>query len=119
MRRMLDPKEAGGSVKLYCHFIDISTNDGEQIGFNYTSTDETKSTKETIFSALKDKKLICTGYVKVNDAAKTPQYIIVSNNGFKDLLRVKWVDMATLANSTKDIKDINISDITDKVFPVS
>ena len=116
MRRMLDPKEAGGSVKLYCHFIDVSTKDGEQIGFNYTSTDETKSTKETIFSALKDKKLICTGYVKVNGAAKTPQYITTYNTGFKDVLRVKWVDMATLANSTKDI---NMSDITDKVFPVS
>ena len=29
MRRMLDPKEAGGSVKLYNHFINIGTKDGE------------------------------------------------------------------------------------------
>ena len=89
MRRMLDPKEAGGSVKLYNHFIDIGTRDSEEICFNYTSTDETKLTKETILSALRDKKLICTGYVKVNDAAKTTQYISAYNNGFNDVLSVK------------------------------
>ena len=116
MRRMLDPKEAGGSVKQYCHFIDIGTKDGEQICFNYISTDETKSTKETIFSAIKDKKLICNGYVIVDDAAKTPQYIYAYYNGFNNVLRVKWVDLTTLANATKDTY---ISYITDSVFPVS
>ena len=117
MRRMLDPtKVGGGSVKQYCHFIDIGTKDGEQICFNYTSTDETKLTKETIPSALKDKKLICTGYVKVNDAAKMIEYIYVSNDGFNDVVRVKWIDLTTLSSSTKDIR---ISYISDKVFPVS
>ena len=115
MRRMLDPKEAGGSVKLYSHCIEIGTKDGEQICFNYTSTDETKLNEKTILSALKDKKLICNGYVKVNDAAKTAQYTSVYNTGFKDVLRVKWIDLATLANSTKDI---SISYMTDRVFPV-
>lgn len=118
MRRMLDPTKIGGGEdkKLYCHFIEIGTKDGEQIDFNYTSTDETKLTKQTIASAIKDKKLICTGYVKINDAAKTLQYIYASNDGFNDVVRVKWVDLTTLANSTKDI---NISYITDKVFPAS
>ena len=115
MRRMLDPKEAGGSVKQYYHFIEISTKDGEQICFNYTSTDETKLTKETIASALIGKKLICTGYVKVNNAAKTIESLYGSNDGFNDVITVKWVDLTTLANSTKDI---NISYITDRVFPV-
>ena len=116
MRRMLDPKEAGGSVKLYNHFIEIGTKDSELICFNYTSTDETKLTKGTILSALKHKALICAGYVKVNDAAKTPQYIYAYNNGSNDMLSVKWIDMATLSNSTKDIR---ISYLTDQVFPVS
>ena len=116
MRRMLDPKEvSGGDKKLYCHCIDIGTNDGEQICFNYTSTDETKLTKETILSAIKDKKLICTGYVKVKDAAKTLQYIYVYDNGFHSVLTAKWVDLTTLANSTKEI---SISYMSDKVFPV-
>ena len=79
----------GGDGKLYCHFIEIDTKNREQICFNYTSTDETKLTKETIFSALKDKKLICTGYIMVRDAAKRLQYIYVANDGFNDLLRVK------------------------------
>ena len=116
MRRMLDPKEAGGSVRLYNHFIDIGTKDDEQIDFNYISTDETKLTKATILSAIKDKNLICTGYVKVHDSAKMIEYISAYNNGFNDVARVKWVDLTTLANSTKDI---NISYITDNVFPVS
>ena len=118
MRRMLDPKEVGGGgedKKLYCHFIDIATKDGEQIYFSYTSTDETKLTKETIASAIKGKKLICTGYVKVKDVAKTLEYVYVSNDGFNDVVSVKWVDLATLANSTKDI---DISYMTDKVLPV-
>lgn len=115
MRRMLDPKEVGGSVKQYYHSIEIGTNDSEQICFNYTSTDETKLTKETIASALIGKKLICTGYVEVNNAAKTIEYLYGVNTGFHDVVRVKWVDLTTLANSTKEI---NISYITDKVFPV-
>lgn len=114
MRRMLDPKEVGGGEdkKLYCHFIDISTRDGEQIYFNYISTDETKATKETIVSVLKDKKLICTGYVNVYDAAKPIEYIKV----LRTELSVKWVDLTTLANSTKEIA---VSNITDTVFPIS
>ena len=112
MRRMLDPKEAGGSVKQYCHFIEISTKDSEQIYFNYISTDETKATKETIVSVLKDKKLICTGYVRVNNAAKSIEYIKV----LRTELSVKWIDLTTLANSTKEI---TISYMDDKVFPVS
>ena len=117
MRRMLDPKEVGGGgVKLYCHFIFIGTNDGEQISFNFTSADETKLTKETIISAIKDKQLICTGYVKVNGAAKTLEYIFAYNDGFKDVLSVKWVDLTSLANSTKDIQ---ISFMSDKVFPAA
>ena len=117
MRRMLDPKEVGGgSVKQYCHFIRFSPNDGGEICFNYTSTDETKLTKETIAPALIGKKLICTGYVKINDAAKTIQYVYGFNDGFHDVVSVKWIDLTTLANSTKEI---NISYISDKVFPIS
>lgn len=114
MRRMLDPKEVGGGgdKKLYCHFIDVGTRDGEQICFNYISTDETKATKETIVSILKDKKLICTGYVKINDTAKPIVYIKV----LRTELSVKWIDLTTLANSTKEIA---VSYITDTVFPVS
>ena len=113
MRRMLDPtKIGGGDEKLYCHFIDISTRDGEQIYFNYISTDETKATKETIVSILKDKKLICTGYVKVNGAAKPTEYIKV----LRTELSVQWIDLTTLANSTKEIA---VSYMEDKVFPAS
>ena len=115
MRRMLDPKTIGGGgedKKLYCHFIEISTRDREQIYFNYISTDETKATEETIVSVLKDKKLICTGYLNVNDGAKPIEYIKV----LKTDLSVKWVDLTTLANSTKEIA---VSYNTDTVFPVS
>ena len=112
MRRMLDQKTiGGGDVKLYCHFVRIGPKDGGEIFFNYTSTDETKLTKETILSALNGKSLICQGYVKVNDSAKTPEYIYVFDNEF----RAKWIDLNTLAGSTKTI---TIQYFEDKVFPV-
>ena len=112
MRRMLHPTKVGGSVKQYCHFIRVSPNDGGEILFNYTSTDETKLTKETIRLALADKYLICQGYIKVNDSAKTPEYIYVFNDEF----RAKWIDLTTLAGS---VKTIAIQYVEDKVFPVS
>ena len=112
MRRKLDPKEAGGSVKQYCHFIRIGPKDGGEIFFNYTSTDGTKLTKETIVSALNGKSIICQGYVEVNDSAKTPEYIYAFNNE----ISVKWIDLTTLAGS---VKTITIQYVEDKVFPVS
>ena len=111
MRRMLDPKEVGGSVQLYNHFVRVGPKDGGEIFFNYTSTDEIKLTKETILSAIADKSLICQGYVKVENSAKTPEYVYVFNNEF----RVKWIDLTTLVGSTKAI---DIEYFTDKVSPV-
>ena len=111
MRRMLDPKEAGGSVKLYDHFVRVAPRDGGEIYFNYITTNGTEFTKETMLSAIKDKPLICGGYVKVNDSAKTLEYIYVYNT----ILRVKWIDLTTLSNSTKDI---DIRYIEDQVSPV-
>ena len=112
MRRMLDPKEAGGSVKLYNHFVRVGPKDGGEIFFNYTSKDETKLTKETIFSTIDGKFLICQGYVKVENSVKTPEYICVFGNEFI----VKWIDLTTLVGSTKTI---DIEYLSDKVFPVS
>ena len=92
MRRMLDPKEAGGGgedKKLYCHLIRIGPKDGGEIYFNYTSTDETKLTKETIFPAIKSKNLICTGYVKINDSAKTLEYLYTYEDIHNKYIRVK------------------------------
>ena len=111
MRRMLDPKEAGGSVKQYCHFISINPEDGGEIYFNYTSTDGAKLTKETIGSALNGKPTICQGYVQVDGSPKTPEYISSLNN----VVFVKWIDLTSLVGSTKDI---NIKYFTEKVFPV-
>ena len=112
MRRMLDPKEAGGSVKLYNHFIEVNPNDGGEIYFNYISTDATKFTKATIIKAIEGKALICGGYVNVKGSAKMVEYIKVLRN----MLSVKWIDLTTLSSSTVEF---NISYIDDKVFPVS
>ena len=111
MRRMLDPKEAGGSVKLYNHFIEIRPNDGGEIYFSYSSTDKTKLTAATIVSAIKGKRLICNGYVKINGSAKTLEFIYVVNTE----LMIKWVDLTDLASS---VKPIGISMVSDTVFPV-
>ena len=110
MRRMLDPKTIGGSEQ-YCHFIEIHSNDGGEIFFNYYSTDKTKLTKTTIVSAIKGKRLICNGYVKINGSAKTLEFIYVSGND----LATKWVDLTDLTSS---VKVIEISYLSDIVFPV-
>ena len=111
MRRMLDPKEAGG-VKLYNHFITVVPKDGGEIYFNYISTDKTEFTKETMLSAIQDKFLICGGYINVQGSAKTIEFVKVFR---KKVFSVKWVDLTTLADSTKEI---DISYIDDTVFPV-
>ena len=111
MRRMLDPTKVGGSEQ-YCHFIDIHSNDGGEIYFNYNSTDKTKLTEATIVSAIKGKRLICNGYVKINGSSKTPEFIYVVGNE----LAVKWVDLTDLSAS---VKIIGISNLNDIVFPVA
>ena len=111
MRRMLDPKEAGGSVKQYCHFIEIDSNDGSEIYCNYYSKDKTKLTTATIVSAIKGKRLICNGYVKINGNAKNLEFIYVVGNE----LAVRWVDLTDLSSS---VKIIGFSSISDIVFPV-
>ena len=111
MRRMIDQKELGGSEQ-YCHFVEIHSNDGGEIYFNYYSTDKTKLTKETIVSAIKDKRLICNGYVKINDYAKTLEFIYVVGNE----LATKWVDLTNLSAS---VRIIGVSNISDIVFPVA
>ena len=112
MRRMIDPTTlGGGSVKQYCHFIRVGPKDDGEIFFNYTSTDDTQLTKETIMPALNGKFLICQGYVNVNNSPKTPEYIYVANNEF----RTKWIDLTTLSGS---VKTIDIQYFEDKVFPV-
>ena len=112
MRRMLDPKETGGSIKLYNHFVHVAPKDGGEILFNYTSTDETKLTKENIILALDGKFLTCQGYVEVENSAKTAEYMYVINNEFG----VKWIDLTTLVGS---VKTITIRNVEDKVYPVS
>ena len=114
MRRMLDPKEVGKGGEQYCHFVEINPNDGGEIYFNYYSTDKTKLTKATIVSALAGKFLICEGYVQVNGSTKTPEYIYGSTNKLE--LGVKWID---LTNLTASVKDIDISYVSDIVFPVA
>ena len=110
MRRMLDPKEAGGGEQ-YCHFIEIISNDGE-IYFNYYSTDKTNLTTATIVSAIKGKRLICNGYVKINGSGKTPEFIYVVGNE----LAIKWVDLTDLSSS---VEIIGVSRLNDTVFPVA
>lgn len=115
MRRMLDPTKVGGGgedKKLYCHHIEIDPRNGGEIFIDYYSTTETQLTKETIFSALQGKSLICTGYMMIRDAAKSLEYLRV----FNKTIRVKWIDLATLANSTEDI---SISYFSDTVSLVS
>ena len=110
---MLDPKEAGGGGKLYCHFIQVYVKNGGQIFFNYYSKDGTKLTKQTIMSAIDGKSLMCQGYVRIKESAKTANYVYVYN---KREFNVKWIDLTTLANSTEAI---NISSLTDTVSLVS
>ena len=80
MRRMLDPKEAGGNNKIYLHCIQLY---GGGIGNIFVSCYTTNAEKFTISSFtefMKDKMLPCTGRVSTSAGeARTPMYLEYSN----------------------------------------
>ena len=66
MRRMLDPKEAGGGGKLYNHSISISSN-SYHIYINIYSNSNTQLTFNTFKELMSQYgSVICTGFYKTS-----------------------------------------------------
>ena len=98
MRRMLDPKEAGGGgdEKLYCHFIRFSKDSnskGGNIMLNYYSKKKDKFTYDTFKAEFdKNKQLACSGYIHDGNNYFTPFYIQLSSNGVIPEINVRYHD---------------------------
>ena len=68
MRRMLDPKEAGGSDKTYIHSVSIASN-SYYIYINIYSNSNTQLTFSTFKALLSHYGMvICTGFYKTSTA---------------------------------------------------
>ena len=98
MRRMLDPKEAGGGgdEKLYCHcisFVNDSNSKGGYIMLNYYSKKQDKFTYGTFKKEFdENKQLACSGYIHDGDNFFTPFYIMLISNGVSADINVKYFD---------------------------
>ena len=98
MRRMLDPKEAGGSEKLYCHYISFASDSNSKGGYitiNYYSKKKDKFTYDTFKKEFDDKKhLACGGYIHDGSNYFTALYLELAKSGpFADI-NVRYLDTA-------------------------
>ena len=109
MRRMLDPKEAGGGGNLYLHCITLSEiNPDATIVVNfYSKNNEKVNTIESLNEYLVGASgVVCNGYKKVGDhyaivnridtspsGKSLMAYYLDLTNGFKDTYYLSNIDM--------------------------
>ena len=112
MRRMLDPKEAGGgNITLYRHNIRIITGNGSKACFDvYRKTDE-KFTTTTFKKYIEGKDFACSGIVKHDNQ----WYPIDLVWGFMGSVYCEWLDLTA---GNKDSESLYITQIEDSVLPI-
>ena len=111
MRRMLDPKEAGGGITLYRHNICVRTGDGSEARFDvYRKTDE-KFTITTFKKYIEGKHFACSGMVKHNSQWLPIDLIW----GFMGSIYCEWLDLTT---GTANSESFYIAQIKENVLPV-
>ena len=113
MRRMLDPKEAGGSINLYCHTITISKPSEGYIVFNYYTAKSEQFTIYTLPAELNNKYISCNGNIKpeINSLSLT----ITGNNGH---LLVRCMDKTSTSSSNYIINYNSGYNLIDQVVAV-
>lgn len=108
----LTPDEGGGGGTLYCHYIAMTKFSGANvigyIGFNYynNSSDELNDLTK-ITSALADKLVLCSGFVK-NSAT----------NKFMDVLDITASDGNLIVELFYTIDGLVGSDIIDSTYDI-
>ena len=76
MRRMLDPKEAGGSGKTYIHSVSIAAN-SYHIYINIYSNSSTQLTFSTFKELLSHYgNVVCTGFYKTSKTYGIATYVL-------------------------------------------
>ena len=123
MRRMLDPKEAGGgggNEKLYCHFIKFSSDSnskGGNIMLNYYSKKKDKFTYDTFKKEFdKNKNLGCSGYIHDGDNYFTPFYLQLASNGPFTEINVRYYDSVRNMYALTGIHWFNFEDNVSEVI---
>ena len=117
MRRMLDPKEAGGGggEKLYCHcisFVQDSDSKGGYIILNYYSKKKDKFTYNTFKKEFNENKNVaCSGYIHDGNNYFTVFYLMLSRGD----IYVKYLDTATNIYSNTGIYWFTFKDIVSEV----
>ena len=78
MRRMLDPKEAGGgSINLYCHRIQLTNKPYNMITLNYFSTSDVPFTRSSFKAKIVKHNLPCSGAITSITSGTKVKYIAV------------------------------------------
>lgn len=99
-------------TRYYSHFIYISSSIGGSINFNYTNTSADELTISTLKSALKGKKVTCSGFFDVDGTNEIATYIAGEAGG----LSVGWYDLSDGSSGGITIDDT--FSISDEVTPV-
>lgn len=74
MRRMLDPKEVGGS-NLYCHRIKLTDTQNNMITLNYFSNSDIPFTRSSLQTKLGNHHLGCSGAITSRTSGTKVKYV--------------------------------------------
>ena len=116
MRRMLDPKEAGGNEKLYCHCIEFynsSNSKGGRIVINYYSKKKDKYTYDTLnkeFDSIK--RIACNGFIHDGNNYFTAFYLVKASNE----IHVYYNDTVKYMFSMQHLYHFNFEDNVSEVI---
>ena len=115
MRRMLDPKEVGGDVNLYCHRIKLTDTPNNMITLNYFSTSDVPFTRSSFEKKIVDHHLPCSGAITSRISGTKVKYIaaylyISSNNSISCYV-------INIDNGTNDYFNLDSFNFYDDVVP--
>ena len=111
MRRMLDPKEVGGDVKLYCHRIKLTDTPNNKITLNYFSTSDVPFTRSSFKTKIVNHDLPCSGAISTTSSGTKVRYIptyFYFNDG--KTISCSVIDLDTNTNRQVNLDSYNFYD---------
>ena len=111
MRRMLDPKEAGGNSTLYCHNIRVQGSNSQEVSLDLYTKSETAFTNSSFLEYMQGKRMSCSGRILRNEKFYNACFIY----GFRGSLYCGWYDLASIEGNALSFDYFTIND---QVYPV-
>ena len=117
MRRMLDPKEAGGGGNLYHHALRIKGSSREDIVFDIYNKQSEQFTFATLKTALIDTQVSCSGYRWQDSKMWHVSRLYLANHNTDIHVDLYTIDGQTAPTNVGNVGASSV--LTDLVSPVS